>query len=276
MILKSIKYILIFSFLITIASCVGEKRNNSAQSESEADQPLIPEFSQVSVTKEYGNCRGTNEKCLSATIQYPKVENGFDILDEEIQHYVYDYVADFVVTEKPIGRENLKQFIEESLTEKEQQILSSTEEYGPIFQLEINIKPEYKNSSITTLSTSFTSFEGGAHPNSGAGYLVYENESGELLNDQIILQDAAFKEMLLAKLKNQYDIQGDLMESGGFLVNDADFAVSDNIGVDKDKLYLTYSPYEIAPYSMGFINFEFQRDEVVEYLNPEFVNKWNN
>ena len=54
-----------------------------------------------------------------------------------------------------------------------------------------------------------------------------------------------------------------------FFEND-EFHLPANIGFREDKLILTYNPYEIAAYVEGQKTYEYDLDEVSEYLKIDF------
>lgn len=266
-------------FTILLFSCQNENsgRTDSADSASASSEENHPGFETVSLNKKWNNCDDYPAKgCIDVSIQYPDFNNEHSMaLREAVEDQVMDFVADFLSVEQPVQEKELKPYIEKSLQAKEEEFSESAEDYPPVLELEISFEPIYQNNAITSIHSTYTAYEGGAHPNSGAGYHIFRNDNGRQLDQNIIAKDMALKQMMLSELKQRAGQPDKDISEIGYLVNDLEFAVSNNIGVSEDSLFITYSPYEIAPYSMGFQNFSFPKNEVSEYLSRDFLEMWN-
>ena len=278
--MKSVQtnYLAVLVLSILLFSCTNENKQSNGSSGTNGDLAVtIPQFQEETVTKSWNDCNDYPGKaCVDVKINYPKLANNdYPNLTESVKDYVLQFTADFIATEKPLNQDNLKEYITLSINEQVKMVQESDETYEPIFQLQINIEPVYSNEKITTLHSRYNSYMGGAHPNHGAGYIILENASGKILNENIVAKDMEMKQLMLNELKARQNAPNQDISEIGYLVTDLEFAVSDNIGVSKDSLFVTYSPYEIAPYSMGFQNFAYAKEEVREYLATSFVEKWN-
>ena len=269
---------------IAFLSCQNdrsEKQSNQQQSttlsKEEVEQNL-PVYNDIVITKQWGNCDNyPQEGCLDVSIQYPSFDH---IEDEELktslEDQVLEYVADFLTTELPINEKELQPFIEKSLAAKQQEFEASTKQYADILQLTVNFETIYQNETITTIKSEYTSYQGGAHPNHGAGFHIFNNNTGKQLeHGDIVAKDMELKQTMLSELKAKQGMPNSDISEIGYLITDLEFAVSDNIGVTADSLFLTYSPYEIAPYSMGFQNFSYAKNEVENTLRKDFLKMWN-
>lgn len=256
-----------------LVSCVDGKKKGDSTTTNDGEMDLVPAFSIQTIKKQYTDCEPVGDKpCIDVSIQYPNLSSSsFSNLNQSLKEHIIQYTSDFVVTEKPIERNEVHEFIKMSVDEKIQNI----KQLEPsVFQLDIVIQPIFSNEEITTIQSDYFSFEGGAHPDHGSGFIIFENETGAILNDEVITKDVQMKQLLLKHIKEEENAQEKDLSEAGFLVTDLEFAVSDNIGVKKDSLLIIYSPYEIAPYSKGLLRYSFPRETVQSYLSPAFVDKW--
>ena len=274
------RYSLIFTVLFaSIVACQNdnyEDETSSTKTNKEKKQAGLPFYEMENIAKSINDCDApTKEFCVDVSIDYPKLnDNEFPTLKKELNEFVKYYAADFIVTEKPIDAESASEFLTKSLEQKITELKAQNNKEAAVFKLDIDFEPIFYNSSISSFASHFSSFEGGAHSNSGAGYYIFNNKSGEVITD-IFEKDMDLKQVLLKKLKDRAGQPDKDISELGYLVTDLDFAITDNVGVTKDSLLLTYSPYEIAPYDMGFQNFEFSKEEITPYLRSSFVNMWN-
>lgn len=126
--------------------------------------------------------------------------------------------------------------------------------YAVPWEIKLNSRLLYQDREITSVFANTYSYTGGAHGLPLITNANFYNASGQriFLNDVITDQDE-FKILLLAQLKQQYEIpfEESLLQHG-FYVSDEDFPISDNFGFSTDGIRIVYNPYEIAPYAKGF------------------------
>lgn len=265
----------VLSALILLAVFIGCKQKTSTI--DTMNQPFIftnnvSVFEQNKIEEQWGNCEDENHSCMNIHIEYPVMKQGSEAVYSFLQEYLEDYFADFLAVEKPVASGDVNQFLYESIKQKKNELQDNTSEYPLIYQLEIQVIPIYTSEKLISFSSFYSAYQGGTHPNSGSGYVIYNAETNEVVTQDVFVKDEALKEKLLVKLKQG---SSEDLESLGFLVTDDQFEIGDNFGIDKDSLYFTYSPYEIAPYSMGFFSISFAKDEVKDFVGKDFFTMWN-
>ena len=131
--------------------------------------------------------------------------------------------------------------------------------------IEINVNKTYESDSLICLKFSEYEFMGGAHPNSSVNYMTFSKSNGfHLIEDQFILD----KEKLLAlteRVFRQYhDVKEGvpLEEDDRFFLPEEGFFLPNAVGYEGDSLKLTYIPYEIGPYAMGYTELGFSLKEL--------------
>lgn len=269
------------ALFLSISACSSPKEdntsaeNNTSNIEDNGGQPV---FQEINISKQIGDCEDYSGKsgCLDVKITYPELINGSDSLNTSVNYLVIEYLSDFLASEKIVPAESLRPYIQGLLEAKAQQIETDTTTYLDVLDLEVNVFVKYMNETITCLEHSYYVYSGGAHPNSGAGYFILNNRTGELLGkDEIIDADSDFKNLMLSQIKEAMELTADQdLSAAGYFVTDEEFSINDNIGVTADSLMITYVPYEIAPYVMGYTYLNFSKEEVLPLLREEFKDKW--
>jgi len=281
---------LFFIILIYGGFCACVSENNSSNNDKQntdgdtLELPVLsndgglPVFEQMQVSKVAGSCINyPDSACLDVKISFPQLTNGTDSLNNSVQEMVLEYVSDFMASEKEPNEQPIHNYLKEVLEEEviEMETLESEPPY--ILDLEVDIKSTFVNASYSCFECGYYVNTGGAHPNSTSGYFILDNKSGTLLtNDDIIDADAKFKEMVLTGIKEQHDLKPDQdISEAGFFVTDSEFELNNNIGVRNDSLFMTYVPYEIAPYVMGYTYLTFSQSDLKGVIDEQFLKKWN-
>ncbi|MDR0450933.1 MAG: DUF3298 and DUF4163 domain-containing protein [Treponema sp.] len=136
--------------------------------------------------------------------------------------------------------------------------------YDEDFRVEMN-SPRF-----LVISRSWADYTGGAHGNYGKNYFVFNRETARrvLLSDIIgeeFRQDLA--EKINGELRKSRELGGDdSLRQSGFFVNQAE--PTENFFLSPEGIGFHWDPYEIGPYSMGFVEVVVPYGEIGGILKP--------
>jgi hypothetical protein len=136
----------------------------------------------------------------------------------------------------------------------------------PVWELHIETEILYQSIDIITLAISTYEFQGGAHGNDKIKFLNLNAKSGEVLNQNDIIENNNAFKILAEKhfTKSLASKKGELnMED--FFFGKA-FQLPENIGFSDDGLVLLYNVYEVASYVQGYTEFVIPFEAVESYL----------
>jgi hypothetical protein len=133
----------------------------------------------------------------------------------------------------------------------------------------------YNNHNIFSISCSFYSFTGGAHPNSWIDYYNFNIQTGKIID----LEDL-FTYRELKKLQNTgeslfRDMQGinedDCFSDYDFWFPDDKFYLTENFFIDDQGLTFYYNSYEIAPYSHGPTTLNIPYRSIIDIIDQQNI-----
>ena len=160
-----------------------------------------------------------------------------------------------------------------------QQFLDDYDEENEIeptypWNMEISIDLLSQTLNNVAIEESTSSYTGGAHPNSYVAYHNYSVNSAELLSLEDIVLD---QKQLLKVAEKAFRQANNMGEWEAFVEKGFDmdslFVLTQNFALTKDGLEFLYNPYEIAPYSMGTIEFSIPYSNLENILKPAFLLK---
>lgn len=136
------------------------------------------------------------------------------------------------------------------------------------WEADIEGKVTYEDKNILTIQVSSYSFTGGAHGFSSTRFLNFdkakalEMETLDLFNDPLEFQ--SFAE---GKFRDQEKIPANgSINATGFMFEDDEFYLPENIGFTQEGLQLFYEQYEVASYADGPIILTLKFKELEPYL----------
>ncbi len=251
-------------------------KHENTNTEDGNDSELMQDIEQITISREAGDCI-ERFKCMSVRINYPKLNTGNDGFKETVNTIIFGLIDDHLVTETDVADDNIENYIEKKLDQLAPRFESAEEDnIRDNLILEIDIEPVFVNNQLFCLRSSYISDTGGAHGNQAISYFIIEHESGKLLElEDVVDKTSVLREMALGqiKAKNKVSADKDISEIGYF-DSDNEFQLNNNIGISSDSISITYVPYEISPYSMGYTKLAFSREELADILQPDFVEKW--
>ncbi len=136
----------------------------------------------------------------------------------------------------------------------------------PVWELHIETEILYQSIDIITLAISTYEFQGGAHGNDKIKFLNLNAKSGEVLNqNDIIESNNAFKILAEKHFIKSLATKEDELNMEDFFFGKS-FQLPENIGFSDDGLVLLYNVYEVASYVQGYTEFVIPFEAVESYL----------
>ncbi|SFZ89875.1 Protein of unknown function [Flaviramulus basaltis] len=130
----------------------------------------------------------------------------------------------------------------------------------PEWEAQIDGEVMFQSSEITSIAiTSYTN-TGGAHGALHISFLNFETETGELINNSKLINNIeAFKDFA----KPYFD---EALKENDLVFDTETFELPTNMAYSEEGIVLLYNTYEIAPYSVGVIEFAIPFNEAEPYL----------
>ncbi len=222
-----------------------------------------------------------NNECKGDTLDCAVVRIHFVQFQDSTRQ---DLARQFNDTINALLLHTLSDFSEENTTTQSidqlaQQFLDGYDEENRLspsypWNMDISIDLIHQTPHTITIQEASSSYTGGAHPNTYVSYHNYLSNTAKLLSidDIIINRDELLKVAEKAFRQANDMTAGDDFYEKGFEM-DSLFVLSQNFALTKDGLDFLYNPYEIAPYSMGTIEFSIPYADLENILKPAFILK---
>ncbi|MGA9238650.1 DUF3298 domain-containing protein [Robiginitalea sp.] len=126
----------------------------------------------------------------------------------------------------------------------------------------------YEDPFLLTIELETYIFTGGAHGYGATRYLNFDKKTGAELSGSELLKDPeAFSAFAERAFREKYDIPaGAPINSTGFMFEDNQFTLPENIGLSADAIVLHYNPYEVASYADGSLILEIPLEKGLAFL----------
>jgi hypothetical protein len=126
----------------------------------------------------------------------------------------------------------------------------------------------FEDKNMITIALNSYLFTGGAHGYNTRSFLNFNKRKGkEIENWELFKNQDHFENFAEAKFRIQEDIpQDNPINSTGFMFEQDEFYLPDNIGFTEKGLVLLYNQYEVASYADGAIELVLPYAEVKNYL----------
>ena len=144
----------------------------------------------------------------------------------------------------------------------------------PAWYLERKVSTVWWADSLLSLRFYEESYTGGAHPNFGAGFQVFDLKRESVVTlDSLIKPDPSDK--LLRKAEESFRteqivMEGESLDEAGFWFEGKQFYLPENYALTDSGLLFLYNPYEIGPYSEGMIEFTIPYRELKPLLRKRY------
>ncbi len=209
-------------------------------------------------------CESPDSLCAKIVVEYPVLdESETDSALGEIQKKIDELVAQPVITEEKFDsfEQTAKHFIAEY-----QNFVREFPDTKQSWEVKRTTKIVFNRIPILSFQHEDFSYTGGAHPNTMIKYYNFKTTTGELLKlDQIINAEKLPDLLTLAESEFRKSAQIDKnksLEEAGFWFDNNQFYLPDNYLITKEGLKFLFNSYEVAPYSMGQIEFEIPYDKL--------------
>jgi hypothetical protein len=129
----------------------------------------------------------------------------------------------------------------------------------------------FEDKNMITIALNSYLFTGGAHGYTTRNFLNFNKRKGnEIENWELFKDQEHFKNFAEAKFRIQEDIPQDSpINSTGFMFEQDEFYLPENIGFTEKGLVLLYNQYEVASYADGAIELLLPYPEVKNYLTKK-------
>ncbi|MBC8766659.1 DUF3298 and DUF4163 domain-containing protein [Arenibacter sp. BSSL-BM3] len=217
-------------------------------------------FEPIEFTSE--NC--TN--CPKVTIHIPKALDESPI-SATINNSLQEEVISMLIYDDEIEATN----IEEAIQSFKNGYLELKKIYPdePVgWEADIEGKVTYEDKNILTIQVNSYSFTGGAHGFSSTRFLNFDKAKGlELENMELFKDSLEFQNFVEGKFRAQEKIPATgSVNATGFMFEDDEFHLPQNIGFTQEGLQLFYEQYEVASYADGPIILTLSYKEIKPYL----------
>lgn len=144
----------------------------------------------------------------------------------------------------------------------------------PLTSATVDVSPSRVDSKVISLFEYYYYFAGGAHPSYECGASNIDVATGKELSLEDVIKDMdGFESYALAKAKADAQEYADSDDIVYF--DDIETAVADILSqkwyFDASGIEFCYNPGEIAPYACGILTFTMPYDELLSYMNNEYM-----
>ncbi|MAC64383.1 MULTISPECIES: DUF3298 and DUF4163 domain-containing protein [Zunongwangia] len=253
------KFLLVLLASLMLYACEEEKKEN-----------LI--FTNYNIEKAYKKCNPEKGNCTFINLNFPVAKGKETVakkINDSIEHHIIEIVSGFNPDNNP---ETMEEMVDGFIAN-----YGSYREDFPETDIpwEATVFAEITSETPKLLSIDFNSytFTGGAHGYGSNTYMNFNPETGAVYTHKDLFTPA-FKDFVEKDFRNKENIpQGENINSTGMFFENDEFHLPANIGFRNDKLILTYNPYEIAAYVEGQKTYEYNLNEVSNYLKIDFSEK---
>ncbi|MEO8512321.1 MAG: RsiV family protein [Ignavibacteria bacterium] len=269
--MKIILFILLAAFMFS--SC-GKKTESpktdtkQTTTESKTNDEDVLKFTERSFFKSYNNC-SPNDTCTYFKVDYTEAVSGRnkDKVNGLISAIVYTGVS-YGDTTMPNIQVAADSFMTQYVAFRKE-----VPESAQYWYLEQSVSANLDHQKIICITSSNSSYMGGAHPNSYLEYYNISKETGDTLSLKNLfaagfekklgeLIDAAFRKA------NNLKPGDNLQDKGGLFENKITYNYNWNVNKD-GSLTFYYNQYEIAPYAAGPIEVTLTKEELAPLLSAD-------
>ena len=126
----------------------------------------------------------------------------------------------------------------------------------------------YEDPRVLSIQMDTYIFTGGAHGYPATRFLNFDRRTGKELDAEDIIRDRdAFTRFAEDAFREQYSIGASApINSTGFMFDNDEFTLPQNMGLTADGLVLHYNPYEAASYADGALILVFPLEDIRSFL----------
>ena len=244
---------------VLVFSCEEKK-----PTEVKRDRP--PKVIDKEALSSYLNCHPDSTNCTYAKISYPYFTDSADsYLNAIIQYEIIDITSFSSSSDVPNDQ---VQSVTEQFVQEFKNFKQEFTEYDMGWFLEGQSEIINNSTSLLSIRSSVQVYSGGAHPNTNVQYLIFDKINKKRLQlTDIVADTMALKNVLEKNFRIERGIpENESLADAGFYIEDGDFYLTNNLGIDENSLFVYYNAYEIGPYSLGPTLLEISRNELKDIL----------
>jgi len=212
-----------------------------------------------------------DETCPSITIEYPKYKE-VDTVAEQLNHSIEDFIISSIYLGE--GTPNLKTTLDDAVSTF---ILASRDHKTEFdidldYEADISIFEIYRNEQLICLEENFYQYTGGAHGMSGTFFLIADAETGKTIAPQDLFADyESFSKVAENEFKKQQGIAINTpLEDTEYWFENGVFYLPYSPGISENGFLFIYQPYDIAPFSEGFVELSISWELAQPYLSKKY------
>ena len=136
------------------------------------------------------------------------------------------------------------------------------------WEASVEAAKSYEDPKVITIKMNTYIFTGGAHGYAATRFLNFNKKTGKELDaDELFKDPEAFSAFAESSFREQYQIPSDApINSTGFMFEDNQFRLPQNIGFTVQGMVLHYNPYEAASFADGDLVLEFSHEAIRPFL----------
>lgn len=240
--------------------------NKPEEYKSEKSSSEILEFSKTNFEKKFGDCSYPDSLCYQLNIQNIEVKGGPDevrnSINNELNSYIVTTLGSFLSDDSQ-SYQDINQYVE-ALIQDYKKISIELEDFNQDWNISIDTEVKNKDDEIISILSSVESYLGGAHGNHWNDFLNFDARNGKVITwKDIITDEIKFLKIAEAKFRSERKLSPNTdLEREGYFFHGGVFKLPENIGFSEQGAILIYNPYEVAPYSMGSIEFIIPWEEI--------------
>lgn len=257
-----IRFSIVLLLIVVMVSCQENKSTEETDSK-------LPRIINKEVLVSFDNCFTDSVSCTYVRIEYPHFSDSTEAnLNNLISQKLTEAATQFF-REEAIN--NTFEYMANMFIDDYISFRVDFPDYQIGWYVNIFSEITYESDDVLSFHVDSESFTGGAHPNSGSSFFVFDKKSKKELRTADLISDTTqFKILLEQEFRKQKDMaESQKLADEGFYLNDGDFLLNNNIGLTDNSVIVHFNPYEIAPYSLGATTLEIEKKELGQLL---FVN----
>lgn len=207
------------------------------------------------------------DSCSRTSLQYP-VTTGKNRTERKINAALEKWVISTIELNPDAAHKTIEAAIANFKAGYDRVLRDFPDDYHITWETSVQGELCYQDEKLLAFCMETYSYTGGAHGYGSSHYLLFDKRKGTLITREELIKDVnGFTALAEQKFREHYasDENTPLNEQGFMFENDQ-FHLPDNIGFTNNGLKLIYNPYEIAPYSSGQITLEIPYAEVNAFL----------
>lgn len=233
------------------------------------NEPILTHSSVFFTESELAICE--LETCPSITIEYPlfkETNAASQVFNSGIKRKILYglYLGENTPDTTATIAEAAKEFVIASRDHKTEFDLDLD------YEADVSIFEIYRDEQLICFEENFYQYTGGAHGMSATFFLVAEIGTGNIISAQDLFADyEGFSKVAEKEFRRQRGLSLDVpLDETEYWFEEGEFYLPYSPGINETGFQFIYQPYDIAPYSEGFVEFTVSWDLAQPYLSKTY------